>query len=196
MIELAKKELDLLKEDVVYTLTQVKRAGIDKLVDYITNQGFFTSPASINYHGNYPGGLLQHSINVLDNFTNLKQEVGLGSPVDSDTIACLLHDLCKANSYNQDENGKYSWNMSTPRGHGSLSVARIKEHIKLTEEEEAMVLYHMGPWGTVQVMGSNKGDYSILSMTNAWKKFQSVRLIYFADELATMQEGLPYKTKS
>ena len=45
--------------------THITRDGADKLLDYLTNKSdFFTAPASARYHGSYPGGLCEHSLNV------------------------------------------------------------------------------------------------------------------------------------
>lgn len=36
----------------------------DDMMEYLTAYGFFTAPASTKYHGNYEGGLLEHSYMV------------------------------------------------------------------------------------------------------------------------------------
>lgn len=39
--------------------------GADALLDYLENKSdFFSCPASARYHGAYPGGLCEHSLNV------------------------------------------------------------------------------------------------------------------------------------
>ena len=47
-------------------LGKVQRPGMDKLLEYIRKSDFYTAPASTKYHLAAPGGLLQHSLNVLD----------------------------------------------------------------------------------------------------------------------------------
>lgn len=42
----------------------INRQGIEKLNDWLQNTDFFTAPASTRFHGAYPGGLVEHSINV------------------------------------------------------------------------------------------------------------------------------------
>ena len=42
----------------------IKRDGIDNLLQYLESSDFYTSPASTQYHGSYAGGLVEHSINV------------------------------------------------------------------------------------------------------------------------------------
>ena len=45
---------------------EIKREGLDKLIDWLEKSDFFEAPASTKYHGNYAGGLLEHSLNVYD----------------------------------------------------------------------------------------------------------------------------------
>lgn len=47
-------------------LAKVDRPGADKLLAYIRKSDFYTAPASTRFHLSCPGGLLQHSLNVLD----------------------------------------------------------------------------------------------------------------------------------
>ena len=47
-------------------LAKVDRPGIDKLQAYIRKSDFYSAPASTHFHLSCPGGLLQHSLNVLD----------------------------------------------------------------------------------------------------------------------------------
>ena len=47
-------------------LGKVQRPGMDKLLEYIRKSDFYRAPASTKYHLSCEGGLLQHSLNVLD----------------------------------------------------------------------------------------------------------------------------------
>ncbi|MBR7136056.1 MAG: hydrolase, partial [Clostridia bacterium] len=47
-------------------LAKVNRPGMDKLLAYIRKSDFYKAPASTKYHLCCEGGLLQHSLNVLD----------------------------------------------------------------------------------------------------------------------------------
>ena len=42
----------------------VNRKGIDRLLEWLEESDFYTCPASTRFHGAYPGGLLEHSLNV------------------------------------------------------------------------------------------------------------------------------------
>lgn len=51
---------------------RIKRSGIDDLLAWLEKSDFFTAPASTKYHGAYPGGLLQHSLNVYAEIHRIK----------------------------------------------------------------------------------------------------------------------------
>ena len=52
-------------------LRQTGRRGIENVLAELGALGFFSAPASARFHGNYPGGLLEHSLNVYDEFIRL-----------------------------------------------------------------------------------------------------------------------------
>ena len=87
--------------------TYIKREGADKLLEYLLSPAsdFFTAPASTRYHGNYEGGLCEHSLNVYDALVDIlarprvKDLYGISYSDESIAIAALLHDLCKVNFY-------------------------------------------------------------------------------------------------
>ena len=47
-------------------LRQTGRRGIENVLEELRALGFFSAPASARFHGNYPEGLLEHSLNVYD----------------------------------------------------------------------------------------------------------------------------------
>lgn len=54
------------KERFIMLLRSTERQGIEEVISYLENAGFFTAPASTNFHLNYEGGLMEHSMNVYD----------------------------------------------------------------------------------------------------------------------------------
>ena len=55
-----------MKEQFLELLKSVQREGIEELIKFIENSDFFTAPASTKFHGDYEGGLLEHSLKVYD----------------------------------------------------------------------------------------------------------------------------------
>ena len=110
--------MNAFKEDFINICkTHIQREGIEELLAWLEQSDFYTAPASTKYHGNYEGGLLEHSLNVYNKFLQVKQFVTFyeGKEPTSETIAIitLFHDLCKVNFYKKgtrnvkDENGKW-----------------------------------------------------------------------------------------
>lgn len=141
----------------------IHREGSDRLLEFLLsrNSDFFEAPASTRFHGNYEGGLLEHSLNVYDCLKDylarerVKETYQLSYNEESIAIVALLHDLCKINCYkkgtrNVKENGQwiqvptYEYVDSLPYGHGEKSVYMISGYMKLKREEAFAIRYHMG----------------------------------------------------
>ena len=69
----------------------IKRRGADKLLGYLVDKGFLEAPASTKYHGSYEGGLVEHSVNVMNRL--MKKEVLQGYTKETIAIVGLLHDV-------------------------------------------------------------------------------------------------------
>lgn len=143
---------------------EIKREGADKLREYLTSKtsDFFTAPASRSYHGSYPGGLVEHSVNVYECLTaylareRVQELYNMSYGAESVAISALLHDICKINCYKpgtrnvKDENGKwqsvptYNYDDALPYGHGEKSVYIITGFMRLNREEAFAIRYHMG----------------------------------------------------
>ena len=142
--------------EFVTLLESTKRPGIKELIKWLDNSDFKVAPASTRYHGNYEGGLIEHSLNVYYELIRQKDLINLlNIPQDTLIIASLLHDLCKVNYYKEDirnvkKNGTwvpepyYTVDDLFPIGHAEKSVIVAQEFIKLTDVEIAMIRGHMG----------------------------------------------------
>ena len=143
--------------------THIKRDGAKDFLDYLCSNksDFFIAPASTRFHGSYPEGLVEHSINVyhcLKDYLSINRVKDMyGMDYDDETIAlvALLHDVCKINVYktsyrNKKVNGEwqqvpyYEFEDEMPYGHGEKSVYMISPFMKLTREEAFAIRYHMG----------------------------------------------------
>ena len=96
-----------MKTKIIELLKATERERIDKVIDYLQNKSdYFTAPASTTFHGNYPGGLAEHSLNVYNVAMRIKTVMiemnpELANRINNESIAIvtLLHDLCKTNVY-------------------------------------------------------------------------------------------------
>lgn len=155
-------------------LAKVQRPGMDKLLEYIQKSDFYKAPASTKYHLAAPGGLLQHSLNVLDALRGLLSWRSDGMweyraagkvvdtiPDDSVIMMALLHDICKTHFYgtstrNVKVNGRweqqpfYTVNDMMPLGHGPKSAMIVKQYTTLTSQELYAIWHHMGMNGNYE----------------------------------------------
>lgn len=184
------------KKTILDLLRKVRRPGIDELISWLEESSFFDMPASTRFHGNYEGGLAEHSLNVYKSLVQLRalyqKQFGSGSmPIESVIIASLCHDFCKIDYYKKDfrnvknmETGEwekkeiYTYSDVWGMGHGECSVFLIQNFIRLTEEEILAIRWHMGPYDSA-VKG---GDRSI---NTAEEKTPLVALLHMADSWAS-----------
>lgn len=165
-------EIDFREKFVNIYREKIKREGADKLLDYLlsVSSDFFTAPASTRFHGSYPGGLCEHSLNVYECLCDYldrpraKELYGMDYSEESVAIVALLHDICKMNFYKpgtrnvKDENGvwrsvpTYTIEDKLPYGHGEKSVYIISGFMRLTRDEAFAIRYHMGFSGSEDKM--------------------------------------------
>ena len=92
------------KMDFIKEAKMIKRNGVSSLLQYLEEgTDFFTAPASTKFHGAHEVGLLLHSLTVLDIMVVLDDSLDLNLSKESLAICGLLHDVCKANFYQLDE---------------------------------------------------------------------------------------------
>ena len=154
-----------IKENILELLRTINRQGIDKVIDWLKDSDFFEAPASTNFHGNYEGGLAEHSFNVYQAAIQLREAalklnptLEPQLPTDSIIIASLLHDVCKVDVYKtrQRKNELGVWEecdgytvdySKFPLGHGEKSVILLlKLGLELTDAEIAAIRWHMTAW--------------------------------------------------
>lgn len=156
---------------IVYR-AKITRHGAPELLKWLESTDFFTAPASTKYHGAYPGGLVDHSLNVwnaliqpLDasSFKNLADSMHetFREAEETLTICALLHDVCKADFYEQQADGSYLVLDRFPFGHGEKSVFLISRFMKLTDAEALAIRWHMGPYDDAARGGSREYEKAL-----------------------------------
>ncbi len=183
--------MDLKEKFISYCKQDIHRDGIDDLLAWLEKSDFYIAPASTRFHGNYAGGLCEHSINVYEQLLRLHDLYG-GNIASRETLAIvsLFHDVCKINYYKQgsrnvkDENGnwitKAIWEVDekVPLGHGEKSCIILQQYFKLTIDELLAIRWHMSGFDAA-VKG---GDYSLSKAQDASKL---VSLLSVADILSS-----------
>ena len=166
----------------------------------------FTAPASTMYHGDWTGGLMDHSLAVLEAAyasTNLYLDTPDKKVNELFPLWIVLHDLCKCNCYERTnknrknpDTGKWEtvecWSTRkdyVSENHGAESVSRIYELLlasdkfkyalkcRLNECWRLTVCYHMGMYGL--------SDADMINYNNAKAKYPEVLLLHHADMIAS-----------
>ena len=168
-------------------LLKTKREGMEDLLNYLEDIGFFTAPASTRYHGAYEGALLEHSMNVL----HAAEQLGVAwlggeeynKMQDSVVICALLHDVGKCGQFGkplyvpnmlktgQSKTQPFATNpdlMTLP--HEIVSVVEITKFIDLTEEEQRAIAWHNGLYGAFKydIQGKENPLYMIIHFADLW----------------------------
>ena len=160
----------------------------EEVRDDLIKRGFFTAPASANHHGNYSGGLFDHSYEVARWLVEYTDKLSLKwENSRSPFLVGMFHDLCKIDNYrckmdNYVSTQRYEYNEETLlRGHGDKSVMMLSKYFTLTEEEICCIRYHMGAFTDK----SEWGDY-----TRAVHRYPNVLWTHTADMVASHVEGV------
>jgi HD superfamily phosphohydrolase YqeK len=165
------------------------------LMDYLWDNGFFTAPASTKYHGNYEGGLLEHSSAVAKFLAQLTEDNHLTwKNPRSPYVVGMFHDLCKIDQYRHPASdlvvdgmllpdpSKWEYNPDTLlKGHGDKSVMLLSQFYTLTDEEIMCIRYHMGAF-------TDKSEWN--DYTRAVRNYPNVLWTHQADMLASHVAGV------
>ena len=113
--------------------SQIHRPGAAELLEWLERTDFFEAPASTHYHGSYPGGLVEHSLNVYYELIGAGRVPGVPT-AETYAVVALLHDICKADFYAQSTRNQknsdgewetvpcYTVREKFPFGHGEKSA--------------------------------------------------------------------------
>ena len=155
-----------------------EREGKEALRDWLISDecDFFTAPASTKYHGNYDGGLCEHSIDVYEMAVRLeelyredirKQYLVLNRPYDREQF---LESLAVAALF-------YAVDEQLPFGaHGGKSVYVLSKYLKDLRDEEAIAINcHMG---------FSRGVDSTISIGESFRYSPLAWIVHVADEAA------------
>lgn len=177
----------------------------DDMMKYLMDYGFFAAPASTKYHGNYKGGLFEHSYAVTKFLLALTRDNHLiWHKARSPYIVGMFHDLCKIDQYipqyemreelepsplNDPKPVKfvktlcgYEYNPDTLlKGHGDKSVMLLSQFYTLTDEEIMCIRYHMGAF-------TDKSEWN--DYTRAASQYPNVLWTHQADMLASHVAGV------
>ena len=116
-------------------LKQIKREGIEDLINYFYENRFFELAVRPEEGNSFPGNIITHSLSVYDTAKKMNLMFHMDLDEDSLIIVCLLHDVCLIDIENR-----------FPVGHAEKSIFIIQRFIKLTNEEIMAINSHMGSY--------------------------------------------------
>jgi 23S rRNA maturation-related 3'-5' exoribonuclease YhaM len=157
------------KEKILELLCGIDRHDIMEIAYLLDGSDYFTVPASKKHHGNYKGGLAEHSLNVYELFRERNLKLQNALPEESVIICSLLHDLCKIGLYAEIDGEVYTIaDHPGHKAHALLSIERINSTgFELTEREFNVIKYHMGVFGAFQTRPKEVQEFTPAELRKA-----------------------------
>lgn len=137
-----------------YVRLYVQRDGVDAFLQDLDENGFYDAWASTTYHCNYKGGLVEHTLNVIEYALKLADTFGSKVSKESIVLCACGHDTGKAYEYyvnNLLKSGKVSGSKPKKinpllmiKSHAMRSLTIMSKFFTLTESEKVAILSHDG----------------------------------------------------
>ncbi len=150
-----------------------------EFIDWLRENDFFKKPAAVSHHGNYEGGLFDHSLAVAQSLSSMTKALNLKwQDPRSPFIIGMFHDLCKVDDYVKSNLTASGWDYNKDKclsGHGEKSIMILSQFMTLTEEEMFCIRFHMGTYNT------DEWEY----YDKAIRKYETVLWTHTADMYAS-----------
>lgn len=169
-------------------------SSVENCLSWLGSTDFYTAPASTRYHDSCTGGLLRHSLEVIDKILELRRISNFSrNNAYSSIFVAAVHDWCKIGyyeTYNKNvkgADGNWYQQVAYRRtedpviylGHGVSSMYIAQMFVTLTMEEAAAIRYHMGAWHSC----SSELD----ELQHANEMLPLVLALQFADQMAVVK---------
>lgn len=192
-LKLLKEEIDLYLVACCYSMYADDAAEkyAKRAISWLESTDFYTAPASTKYHESEFGGLIKHTLKVIDKVSELitidtYKDVNLAESI----LAAICHDFCKINFYTpyqknvkNEKTGVWEQELAfkykgsdIPLGHGTTSMFIAMKLFKLTTEQAVAIRWHMNEYN---VCDSERQD-----LMDANEKYRMTTLIQTADRLS------------
>lgn len=162
-----------------------------RCLEWLRFTDFYDAPASTVYHESYRGGLLYHTLYVVDQIIDCRKIRKFGNvPLKNAVLVALVHDWCKIGLYesytkNVKNDKTRQWEQvlaykrkdpMIPLGHGVASMMLARNYFRLSNEEMLAIRWHMGEY--------NVASNEMNELHSANEQYPLVQLIQFADRLS------------
>lgn len=163
---------------------EARKESLTKLAELMKEKDFFTAPASTWFHGNYPGGLYDHSSHVFRRLLTMLSLDPNGYSGSNFFLVGMFHDLCKMDFYKPtkksiknketgawEEQDVYTIEENFPMGHGIKSLYLLMENgVELTRDEALAIRWHMGAYDV--------GSRGAQEVIDVWMKSSSPLVLF------------------
>ena len=183
MSKLTIEQIEQNKEKILTLLCGIDRPNRMNIVYYLEESDYFTVPASKKHHGNYTGGLAEHSLKLYELFHERNLKLSPSLPEASVIICSILHDLCKVGLYAEIENEVYTIaDHPGNKAHALLSIERINDTgFELIEQEFNIIKFHMGVFGAFQTRPREIQEFTPEELRKAIEKDYMVQVFASCD---------------
>ena len=132
------------RNQIIGLLQSTGRDGIDNVIEYLDNSGFYYRASSSHGHHNFPGGLSEHCLGTY--LLAKKDPKAKNLPEDRVIIGALLHDICKADRFwfKGRSINEHHPKCEMDGRHSVRSIAILKDcGLKLNDDERLAIRWHM-----------------------------------------------------
>lgn len=163
------------RDEIITLLRSTGRQGVEDVLHYLDDSGFYYRASSAINHHNWPGGLAEHSLGTC----KLALQRAGSLPQDSVIIAAMLHDTCKSDRF---WFRGHSIRQHTPQcemdgRHSIRSLTLLKEcGLVLTEPERLAIRWHMKGERYHSRSPRKEADHNKAVKTPLWK------VVFYADK--------------
>ena len=181
-----------------------KDINVEEIVTYLEINGFFTAPASTQYHCAFEGGLCAHTLEVYDALVSLCIMTDNDENSDTIKIIALFHDIAKMSLYeesvinekvycdtgtNMDAKGRFNWcsrmgyktrSVDTREVYGDkyfTAYLLISRFIPLSEEEMVILVN--------QYSAFDNAGFANKELSTLMGRYPKIALLHSADIISS-----------
>lgn len=164
--------------------------AVQKMLDHYEDRAPFAPASSrLEYHGAYPGGLIEHSLRVLKIARALNKTLGYEHTLEELIMSCLFHDWGKAGDLEHDRYIPQDSNWHRERG--MMYKHQNQGQWMMVDDCSLWVFNHFGIRLTKEeYLGIllNDGPYHAKNQPYGMKEPKLALIVHAADRFACVEE--------
>ena len=158
------EDVNKCRDVIIRILRGTQREGIENVLAYMDEYGFYSAAASCKFHNNFYGGLAKHSLEVFWEADELWLKLENNDEKiiqESIKITAFLHDICKIDAYPCElGHNPYFNHKVNIKYHGKKSIDILTSlGLKLNECEREAIRWHMGRFTDACNLNENEATF-------------------------------------